>query len=239
MSSDETQFELREGAAVTIRVLIADDQDLVRAGFAMIIDSRDDLEVVGEAADGVEAVALAQSLTPDVILMDVRMPRMDGIEAARRLVESGHPARIIMLTTFDLDEPVFGALRAGASGFLLKNVKPAQLAEAVRVVARGEALLAPTVTRRLLDQFAGKLPGGTAPPALDVLSEREAEVLRLVARALSNDEIAQELTLSRATVKTHLSAILTKLGLRDRVQAAVLAYETGLVRPGSVPPSRG
>lgn len=239
MSSDETQFELREGAAVTIRVLIADDQDLVRAGFAMIIDSRDDLEVVGEAADGVEAVALAQSLTPDVILMDVRMPRMDGIEAARRLAESGHPARIIMLTTFDLDEPVFGALRAGASGFLLKNVKPAQLAEAVRVVARGEALLAPTVTRRLLDQFAVKLPGGTAPPALDVLSEREAEVLRLVARALSNDEIAQELTLSRATVKTHLSAILTKLGLRDRVQAAVLAYETGLVRPGSVPPSRG
>ncbi len=239
MSSEETRFELREDAAVTIRVLIADDQDLVRAGFAMIIDSRDDLEVVGEAADGVEAVALAQSLTPDVILMDVRMPRMDGIEAARRLAESGHPARIVMLTTFDLDEPVFGALRAGASGFLLKNVKPAQLAEAVRVVARGEALLAPTVTRRLLDQFASKLPGGTAPRALDALSERETEVLRLVARALSNDEIAQELTLSRATVKTHLSAILTKLDLRDRVQAAVLAYETGLVRPGCVPPSRG
>lgn len=224
---------------MTIRVLIADDQDLVRAGFAMIIDSRDDLEVVGEAADGAEAVALARSLTPDVILMDVRMPRMDGIEAARRLAESGHPARIIMLTTFDLDEPVFGALRAGASGFLLKNVKPGELAEAVRVVARGEALLAPTVTRRLLDRFAAALPDGAAPPALDALSEREAEVLRLVARALSNDEIAEELTLSRATVKTHLSSILTKLGLRDRVQAAVLAYETGLVRPGSAPPPRG
>jgi DNA-binding NarL/FixJ family response regulator len=219
----------------TIRVLIADDQDLVRAGFAMIIDSREDLEVVGEAADGLEAVALAKSLTPDVILMDVRMPRMDGVEAARRLAEAGHPARIIMLTTFDLDEPVFGALRAGASGFLFKNVKPAQLAEAVRVVARGEALLAPTVTRRLLDRFAGQLPGATPPPALGVLTERETEVLRLVARALSNDEIAEELTLSRATVKTHLSAILTKLGLRDRVQAAVLAYETGLVRPGAGP----
>lgn len=228
-----------EAAAASIRVLIADDQDLVRAGFAMIIDSRDDLEVVGEAADGAEAVALARSLAPDVILMDVRMPRMDGIEAARRLAESGHPARIIMLTTFDLDEPVFGALRAGASGFLFKNVKPGELAEAVRVVARGEALLAPTVTRRLLDRFAGQLPGGTAPPALDALTERETEVLRLVARALSNDEIAEELTLSRATVKTHLSAILTKLGLRDRVQAAVLAYETGLVRPGSGPPPRG
>jgi DNA-binding NarL/FixJ family response regulator len=224
---------------VTVRVLIADDQDLVRAGFTMIIDSRDDLEVVGEAADGIEAVALARSLKPDVILMDVRMPRMDGIEATRRLAEAGNPARIIILTTFDLDEPVFAALRAGASGFLLKNIKPGDLAAAVRVVASGEALLAPTVTRRLLDRFAGELPGGAAPPALDALSGREIEVLRLVARALSNDEIAEELTLSRATVKTHLSAILTKLGLRDRVQAAVLAYETGLVRPGSAPPPRG
>jgi DNA-binding NarL/FixJ family response regulator len=224
---------------VTVRVLIADDQDLVRAGFAMIIDSRDDLEVVGEAGDGVEAVALARSLTPDVILMDVRMPRMDGIEATRRLAEAGNPARIIILTTFDLDEAVFAALRAGASGFLLKNIRPGDLAEAVRVVARGEALLAPTVTRRLLDRFAADLPGGTPPPALDALSERETEVLRLVARALSNDEIAAELRLSRATVKTHLSAILTKLGLRDRVQAAVLAYETGLVRPGTGPTTRG
>jgi DNA-binding NarL/FixJ family response regulator len=224
---------------VTVTVLIADDQELVRAGFAMIISSRDDLEVVGEAGDGLAAVALAQRLDPDVILMDVRMPRMDGIEATRRL--AGSRARIIMLTTFDLDEPVFAALRAGASGFLLKDIRPDELADAVRLVARGEAQLAPTVTRRLLDRFAGNLPGGAPPPALDALSDREIEVLRLVARALSNDEIAAELTLSRATVKTHLSAILTKLGLRDRVQAAVLAYETGLVRPGTGPgsPPRG
>jgi DNA-binding NarL/FixJ family response regulator len=219
-----------------IRVLVVDDQELVRAGFAMIIDSRDDLAVVGEAGDGVAAVALAGELRPDVILMDVRMPRMDGIEATRRLTAVGHPARIIMLTTFDLDEPVFAALRAGASGFLLKDIRPADLADAIRVVAAGEALLAPTVTRRLLDRFAGELPGGAAPPSLAALSDREVEVLTLVARALSNDEIAERLTLSRATVKTHLSAILTKLGLRDRVQAAVLAYEVGLVRPGTAPP---
>ncbi|MFG1653695.1 response regulator [Micromonospora sp. NPDC049275] len=219
-----------------IRVLIADDQALVRAGFAMIIGSRADLEVVGEAGDGLEAIALAERLRPDVILMDVRMPRLDGIEATRRLVASGQPARIIMLTTFDLDEPVFAALRAGASGFLLKDIRPDELAAAVRVVARGEALLAPTVTRRLLDRFASELPGGTSPPALDALSAREIEVLTLVARALSNDEIAERLVLSRATVKTHLSAILLKLGLRDRVQAAVLAYECGLVRPGTAPP---
>ncbi|MEU5782538.1 response regulator transcription factor [Micromonospora lupini] len=219
-----------------IRVLIADDQALVRAGFAMIIGSREDLEVVGEAGDGLEAVALAGRLRPDVILMDVRMPRLDGIEATRRLVAAGQPARIIMLTTFDLDEPVFAALRAGASGFLLKDIRPDELAAAVRVVARGEALLAPTVTRRLLDRFASELPGGTPPPALDALSAREIEVLTLVARALSNDEIAERLVLSRATVKTHLSAILLKLGLRDRVQAAVLAYECGLVRPGTAPP---
>jgi DNA-binding NarL/FixJ family response regulator len=219
-----------------IRVLVVDDQELVRAGFAMIIDSRDDLAVVGEAGDGVAAVVLAGELRPDVILMDVRMPRMDGIEATRRLTAAGHPARIIMLTTFDLDEPVFAALRAGASGFLLKDIRPADLADAIRVVAAGEALLAPTVTRRLLDRFAGELPGGAAPPSLAALSDREVEVLTLVARALSNDEIAGRLTLSRATVKTHLSAILTKLGLRDRVQAAVLAYEVGLVRPGTAPP---
>ncbi|WP_433717292.1 response regulator [Actinoplanes sp. CA-051413] len=219
-----------------IRVLIADDQELVRAGFAMIIDSRDDLEVVGEAGDGRSAVALAAEVRPDVILMDVRMPGMDGIAAARQLTRAGHPARIIMLTTFDLDEPVFAALRAGASGFLLKDIRPAELADAIRVVASGEALLAPTVTRRLLDRFALELPGGEPPPSLAALSEREVEVLALVARALSNDEIAERLTLSRATVKTHLSAILSKLGLRDRVQAAVLAYEVGLVRPGTTPP---
>jgi DNA-binding NarL/FixJ family response regulator len=221
---------------MTIRVLLADDQDLVRAGFAMIIDSRADLEVVGEAGDGVEAVALARSAQPDVILMDVRMPRMDGIEAARQLARAAHPARIIMLTTFDLDEPVFAALRAGASGFLLKDTKPDDLVAAIRVVHRGDALLAPTVTRRLLDRFAGELPGGAPPPSLAALSGREVEVLTLVARALSNDEIADRLTLSRATVKTHLSAILFKLGLRDRVQAAVLAYEVGLVRPGTAAP---
>jgi DNA-binding NarL/FixJ family response regulator len=221
---------------MTIRVLLADDQDLVRAGFAMIIDGRADLEVVGEAGDGVEAVALARSAQPDVILMDVRMPRMDGIEAARQLARAAHPARIIMLTTFDLDEPVFAALRAGASGFLLKDTKPDDLVAAIRVVHRGDALLAPTVTRRLLDRFAGELPGGAPPPSLAALSGREVEVLTLVARALSNDEIADRLTLSRATVKTHLSAILFKLGLRDRVQAAVLAYEVGLVRPGTAAP---
>jgi DNA-binding NarL/FixJ family response regulator len=223
---------------VTINVLIADDQELVRAGFAMIIDSRDDLAVVGEAGDGVAAVAMAKQVRPDVVLMDVRMPRMDGIEATRQLAEAGNPARIIMLTTFDLDEPVYAALRAGASGFLLKDIRPDDLAAAVRVVAAGEALLAPTVTRRLLDRFAGELPGGLPPRKLDPLSEREVEVLTLVARALSNDEIAERLTLSRATVKTHLSAILFKLGLRDRVQAAVLAYECGLVRPGTAPPPR-
>ena len=220
---------------MTIRVLIADDQDLVRAGFAMIIDSREDLEVVGEAGDGLQAVVLAKSARPDVILMDVRMPRMDGIEATRQLAQAGNPARVVMLTTFDLDEPVFAALRAGASGFLLKDIRPDDLAAAVRVVARGEALLAPTVTRRLLDRFASDLPGGGPPPSLDALSDREVEVLTLVARAMSNDEIAEALTLSRATVKTHLSAILFKLGLRDRVQAAVLAYEVGLVRPGTDP----
>jgi DNA-binding NarL/FixJ family response regulator len=221
------------------RVLVVDDQALVRGGFAMILEAEPDLAVVGEAVDGVEATRLAAELTPDVVLMDVRMPRMDGIEATRRLAEAGNPARVLILTTFDLDEAVFAALRAGASGFLLKNIRPGELADAVRVVARGEALLAPTVTRRLLDRFAGELPGGAPPPALDALSQREIEVLKLVARALSNDEIAEELTLSRATVKTHLSAILTKLGLRDRVQAAVLAYETGLVRPGTAPPPRG
>ncbi len=218
---------------MTIRVLIADDQDLVRAGLSMIIDAREDLSVVGEAGDGLEAVVLAERLRPDVILMDVRMARLDGIEATRRLVSAGNPARVIMLTTFDLDEPVFAALRAGASGFLLKDTRPADLAEAVRVVARGEALLAPTVTRRLLDRFADQLPGVEKPARLDLLTDREVEVLKLVARAMSNAEIAQRLVLSQATVKTHLSAILSKLDLRDRVQAAVLAYEVGLVRPGS------
>ncbi|WP_067499758.1 response regulator transcription factor [Actinoplanes sp. TFC3] len=222
-------------AGTKIRVLVVDDQELVRAGFALIIDGRDDLEVIGEAGNGQEAVTLAGALRPDVVLMDVRMPVMDGIEAARRIVASGSAARILMLTTFDLDEPVVAALRAGASGFLLKDTRPAELADAIRLVARGEALLAPSVTRRLLDRFASAPAAPQRTGELDVLSSREVEVLRLVAQALSNDEIAEYLHLSRATVKTHLSAILTKLGLRDRVQAVVLAYETGLIRPGSTP----
>ena len=222
---------------MTIRVVVADDQDLVRTGLTMIINARADLTVVGEAADGAEAVTVAERTRPDVVLMDVRMPRRDGIAATRDLVAAGNPARIVMLTTFDLDEPVYAALRAGASAFLLKDTRPADLAEAVRVVARGEALLAPTVTRRLLDRFADRLPApSTATGELAALTAREVEVLALTARALSNAEIAQQLHLSTATVKTHLSAILAKLGLRDRVQAVVFAYETGLVR--AAPPPR-
>lgn len=180
---------------------------------------------------------MTNRIRPDVVLMDVRMPRQDGIAATRELVAAGNPARVIMLTTFDLDEPVYAALRAGASAFLLKDTRPAELAEAVRVVARGEALLAPTVTRRLLDRFADRLPGpATSPRELAALTAREVEVLTLTARALSNAEIAERLYLSTATVKTHVSAILTKLGLRDRVQAVVFAYEAGLVRPE--PPAR-
>ena len=219
---------------MTVTVVLADDQELVRAGFAMILDARDDIEVVGEAGDGQAAVEVVAETRPDVVLMDVRMPRLDGIEATRRIVASGSTARVVILTTFDLDEPVFAALRAGASGFLLKDIRPADLADAVRVVARGEALLAPTVTRRLLDRFATGLPAGPGPDRrLDPLTAREIEVLTLVARALTNAEIAERLFLTQATVKTHISAILTKLDLRDRVQAAVLAYETGLLRPGS------
>ena len=221
---------------MSIRVLLADDQALVRGGFRMILEARPDLEVVGEAGDGAEAVALVEQLRPDVVLMDVRMPGVDGLEATRRIVASGSPARIIVLTTYDVDDSVFAALRAGASGFMLKDVRPAELAEAVRVVARGDALLAPSVTRRLLDRVAGTLPGPDAapPPDLRELTEREVEVLRLVALALSNAEIAQRLVLTEATVKTHVSSVLRKLGLRDRVQAVVLAYDLGLVRPRSV-----
>jgi DNA-binding NarL/FixJ family response regulator len=199
----------------------------------MILDSRPDLEVVGEAEDGREAVALTAQLRPDVVLMDVRMPVMDGVEATRRIVADGAPARILILTTYDLDEHVFAALRGGASGFLLKDVRPPELVEAVRVVARGDALLAPTVTRRLLDRFADDLPAGDepGPAALGELTQRELEVLRLVARGLSNVELAERLVLTEATVKTHVSSVLRKLGLRDRVQAVVFAYDVGLVRP--------
>ena len=222
------------GGAVTVRVVIADDQTLVRAGFRMILDARDDIEVVGEAEDGAEAATLATTVAPDVVLMDVRMPGVDGIEATRRIVASGSSARIIMLTTYDADEYVFAALRAGASGFMLKDVRPLELVDGIRVVARGDALLAASVTRRLLDRFVETLPDpASAPPDLGLLSEREVEVLRLVAAALSNAEISERLYVSEATVKTHVSSVLRKLGLRDRVQAAVYAYDVGLVRPRS------
>jgi len=221
---------------VTVRVLLCDDQALVRSGFRMVLEAREDMEVVGEAENGADALALAARCRPDVILMDVRMPVMDGVEATRRLARTGTSARIVILTTFDSDEYVYEALRAGASGFLLKDAQPAQLVDAIRVVARGEALLAPTVTRRLLDRFAHTLPGssGTAPAALAELTEREREVLTLLASGLSNAELAERLFVSETTVKTHVSSILRKLGLRDRVQAVVLAYQAGLVpRPPS------
>jgi DNA-binding NarL/FixJ family response regulator len=220
---------------MSIKVLIADDQALVRGGFRMILDAKEDMEVVGEAGDGAEAVALVARAEPDVVLMDVRMPGVDGIEATQRIASSGSRARVIILTTHDLDEYVLAALRAGASGFLLKDVRPADLVESIRVIARGDALLAPSVTRRLLDRFADVLDDRSGAAALmDELTEREVEVLRLVALALSNAEIAARLVLTEATVKTHVSSILRKLDLRDRVQAVVFAYDVGLVRPRSV-----
>jgi DNA-binding NarL/FixJ family response regulator len=218
---------------VSIRVLLADDQALVRSGFRLILEAREDLEVVGEAEDGAEAVELALRLDPDVILMDVRMPKVDGVEATRRLTAAGSGARVVILTTFDLDEYVYDAIRAGASGFLLKDVQPAQLVDAVRVIAAGEALLAPTVTRRLLDRFAHVLPDEKPPPLLKGLTTRELEILRLVAGGLSNAEIAEQLVVTEATVKTHVSSVLRKLHLRDRVQAVALAYDAGLVQPSA------
>jgi DNA-binding NarL/FixJ family response regulator len=218
---------------VSIRVLICDDQALVRGGFRAIVEAQADLEVVGEAENGAEAVALAERRAPDVILMDIRMPVLDGVEATRRLAADGSPARVLVLTTFDLDEYVHAAIRAGASGFLLKDVTPAKLLEAIRVVAAGDALLAPSVTRRLLERFATTLPQREqSSEALAQLTARETEVLRLLAGGLSNAEIADALVVSEATVKTHISSLLRKLGLRDRVQAVILAYETGLVRLG-------
>ena len=222
---------------MTIRVLIADDQPLMRTGFRMILDAEPGLEVVGEAADGAEAVRLTGHVRADVVLMDIRMPGMDGIEATRRLAGGGvqDPVRVLILTTFDLDEYVLSALRAGASGFLLKDVPPEDLVEAIQVVAAGDALLAPSVTRRLLDRFASRLPdpAATRPAALDSLTARELEVLGLVARGMSNAEIADHLVVSETTVKTHVGRLLAKLDLRDRVQAVVLAYETGIARPGT------
>jgi DNA-binding NarL/FixJ family response regulator len=215
---------------MTIRVLIADDQTLVRSGFRMILRAEPDIDVVGEAGDGVEAIALARELEPDVVLMDVRMPNVDGIEATRRIMDgSEHAPRVLVLTTFDLDEYVYEALRAGASGFLLKDAPEEQLVSGIRIVAGGASLFAPAVTRRLIERFAGAAPTA-APPTLGELTPRELEVLRLVARGLSNAEIAAELVLSEHTAKTHVAHILDKLDLRDRVQAVVLAYESGMVR---------
>jgi DNA-binding NarL/FixJ family response regulator len=219
-----------------IRVLVVDDQALVRGGFRLILESQPGIEVVAEAADGREALAKARELRPDVVLMDVRMPGMDGLEATRQLLAGREPPRVLMLTTFDLDEYVYDALRAGASGFLLKDVRPEQLADAVRVVAEGEMLLAPAITQRLVQQYVRRTrPGTTRPPGLDTLTDREVSVLRLIARGRSNAEIAAGLFLSETTVKTHVTHVFSKLGLRDRAQAVVVAYECGLVEPGEPP----
>jgi DNA-binding NarL/FixJ family response regulator len=220
---------------MNLGVLIVDDQALVRAGFRMILEAEQDIQVVGEAADGREAVAEARRLRPDVVLMDVRMPDVDGIEATRRLLGDDLAAvKVVMLTTFDMDEYVYDALRAGASGFLLKDVPPEQLVDGIRAVASGDALLAPSVTRRVIEEFVRRPPDSvrTAPPELAELTARELEVLKLVARGLANAEIAKELFISATTVKTHVAHVLMKLKLRDRVQAVVFAYESGLVLPG-------
>ena len=220
---------------MTTKVLIVDDQSLVRAGFRMILESEPEIEVVGEAADGLTAVLAARETEPDVILMDVRMPNVDGLEATRRLLEGKEQGpRILILTTFDLDEYVYEALRAGASGFLLKDTPPEQLVEAIHVVARGDALLSPVVTRRVIAEFVRRPPATARPPApgLDELTARELEILRLIARGLSNAEIAAEAFVSETTVKTHVARILQKLRVRDRVQAVVFAYEHGIVQAG-------
>ena len=218
---------------MTIRVVLADDQALVRAGFRLILEAEDDLEVVGEASDGEQAIAVTSRLQPDVVLMDIQMPKLDGIEATRRVgQEAAIRSRVLILTTFEQDEYVFEALRAGASGFLLKNAPPEELVQAVRIVAAGDALLAPSITRRVIEDFTQR----SAPPkyerSLELLTERELEVLRLLATGMSNAELAAELFLGEGTIKTHVSHVLSKLGLRDRVQAVVFAYESGLARPG-------
>jgi DNA-binding NarL/FixJ family response regulator len=217
-----------------IRVLLADDQALVRGGFRALLDARDDIEVVGEAADGRQALALARNLLPDVILMDIRMPGLDGLEATRQIAAEPRlsGARIVILTTFELDEYLFDALRFGASGFLVKDTEPADLVDAVRVVAGGDSLLSPRLTRRLIAEFAARAKQPKPASDLDILTERERQVMALVAGGLSNDEIAGKLIMSPATARTHVSRAMTKLGARDRTQLAVFAYETGLVRPG-------
>ena len=219
---------------MTIGVLIADDQALMRAGFRMILEAEADLKVLGEAANGREAVAGAGALRPDVVLMDVRMPEMDGIEATRRLLDANGDTKVVMLTTFDVDEYVYEALRAGASGFLVKDVPPEQLVAGIRSVAAGDSLLAPSVTRRLIEEFVRRPPDAVrAPPReLERLTTREVEVLRMMARGLSNAEIAAEFFVSETTIKTHVGHVLAKIGVRDRVQAVVFAYESGVVEPG-------
>ncbi|SDK66367.1 response regulator [Nonomuraea jiangxiensis] len=226
---------------MTIRVLLVDDQPLLRTGFRLILEAEPDITVVGQAGDGKAAQEQTRALLPDVVLMDIRMPGVDGIEATRRIVReaapSAHVPKVLVLTTFDLDEYIVEALRSGASGFLLKDVPPDELVQAIRVVAAGDAIVAPSVTRRLLDRFATRLPSAyeqAAPARLDRLTERELEVLRLIAKGMSNAEIAAKLVVSETTVKTHVGNVLTKLGLRDRVQAVVLAYETGLITPGAL-----
>jgi DNA-binding NarL/FixJ family response regulator len=215
---------------MSIRVLVADDQSMVRAGFRMLLSDEDDIEVVAEAGNGVEAVDKAARFEPTVVLMDIRMPELDGLEATRRILAADASARVLVLTTFDLDEYVYEALRAGASGFVLKDDPPEQLIAAIRTVAAGDALLSPTITKRVINEFA-RMPRHTPNKALDVLTERELEVFRLIARGLSNAEIGQELYISETTVKTHVTHILSKLDLRDRVQAVVLAYQAGVFEP--------
>ena len=219
-----------------VAVLITDDEALVRGGFRLILEAHPELNVVGEAEDGFEAVRLTRELRPDVVLMDVRMPRLDGIEATKRIVAQGDATRVLVLTTFDLDESVYEAMRAGASGFLLKTVPPRQLTRAILEVADGDVLLAPEVTKRLVERFVSRpAPGSAAPAELAELTPRELEVLALVARGFSNAEIATQLVIAETTVKTHVARILMKLGLRDRAQAVVVAYESGLVEPGNDP----
>jgi DNA-binding NarL/FixJ family response regulator len=215
-----------------IRVLVVDDQPVVRGGLRMILDGEDDIEIVGEAADGVEAIDAVGTLEPDLVLMDIGMPNLDGIEATRRIAASGAPARVLVLTTYGLDENVYDALKAGASGFFVKTDPPERLVDAVRVVARGEALLAPEITRRLIDRFVSGAHPSRPPRALDDLTPRELDVLKLLARGRTNAEIAAELYLSEGTVKTHVARVLGKLELRDRTQAVVYAYEHGIVQPG-------